>query len=1420
LVEGGREAGRDLLVRAGERSTVADFLRAVGAVANPSVEAARLSLGAGGLVAGRVVRLDDLAAGHTASAGVVDGTGLELAVVGGLCAGDGVRLTPGAQPVTIGRGAGCDLRIDDREVSRVHASVAVAAAGGTSVTLQDLHSSNGTIVRGEMITAASPLPLEEPVVIGRSVVAVRPRDAQAADVEFTPDGRARFNRPPRTTAVRQAPTFNLPSAPRLSNPPHVSVAAALAPLVLGVVVALIAHQLTFLLFSLFSPVVVGLNAWSNRRRVRLEHEKAAVEYEEAKQTVTARLDDAVRAEEVARRRAAPDPATVVGLVRTPTLRLWERRPTDEDFLDVRVGLANLPSDVQVTGEGAEGTPVPNAQMVPVTVDLRSAGVVGIAGPRTEVLSVARAALAQLATLHCPDDVELVLLSDGLPEEWEWFKWLPHTEPRSGQPCTRLVALTPAQCQRRVTELLARVDERRSMRRAPEPAVVVVLDGARRLRSDERVAALLRDGPGSGVYAIGLAEDRAGLPSECRASVIISGSPSEGFTLDLAVDEVHVEDALPDGLPVELAEDVARHLAPFFLVSAVGDAVKRVPDPPVDELALLGLLPPSSEQLEERWRRRRGATAAAVVGLDADGPFEIDLRRDGPHALVAGATGAGKSELLQTLVAGLAASSAPTDVTFLLVDFKGGSAFRECEQLPHAVGVITNLDGRLVARALDSIQSELRWRQAAFLSVGAKDFDEYQKMGRADRPSIPRLVVVVDELKELVDAYSDAVARLSQTARLGRSLGVHLVFATQKPGSVTGLADLRANTDLRVCLRVLDAAESQDVVGAPDASRIPKTTPGRAVVRFGDNRLVVFQSGFLGNPVNPAASSASTVAVYAFTAAQAGEPRDTAVAVAPAPVAPTGLQALVGAARHAAATMGVPPLRRPWLPPLPALVALDELPATVSVGAAALGLLDLPAEQRQEALVVDLDAVGNVLISGPPRSGRTTALRTFAASLAGRAAATALHIYVIECRGRSLGDLERLPHCGAVVGLDDVERLERLLGLLAAEVEQRQGAPGAPPSKIVLLCDNYEAFFDRFAYEDGGRLVERLASLLSTGPPQGVHTVLTSDRRGLTGRLSVVVEARLVLRPVDRDDQAALGLAPGAVDPGMPPGRGYWYAGPAEAQVAVAGNGSETQLEAIERIADRSQGAGPGAPRVAVMPRAISAAEAENRRTRPRPSGAAVVTPVVGGIEVQPVDVDLAAVGGTFVVAGPRGSGRSTALVTITGSLLAAASLPICVVAPRRSPVQDLQGLPTPPVSDPDTLGTDLPAAVEEHEGRVAVVIDDAELLLDNAVSARLDRIVRSAADRGGVVVIASTTTDLTRRFSGWMFDARQSRTGLLLTPSGPADGDVFDVRLPRSIGTGPAAPPGRGLLVVRGEWVPAQVILPVGTAGAPQGSTR
>ncbi len=253
--------------------------------------------------------------------------------------------------------------------------------------------------------------------------------------------------------------------------------------------------------------------------------------------------------------------------------------------------------------------------------------------------------------------------------------------------------------------------------------------------------------------------------------------------------------------------------------------------------LLDLLPfdaTDAVALETSWRvSPRGTRVVLGVGEDGE-PLVVDLAADGPHTLVAGTTGAGKSELLQTLVAGLALANRPDEMSFVLVDYKGGAAFRDCARLPHTVGTVTDLDGHLTERALRSLGAELRRRETVLRSAGCKDLDDYLATAPAGSPPLARLVLVVDEFATLVEELPDFVGGLVGIAQRGRSLGVHLVLATQRPGGVVS-ADIRANTSLRIALRVTDPAESTDVVDVRDAADIPRANPGRAVLRAGPGR---------------------------------------------------------------------------------------------------------------------------------------------------------------------------------------------------------------------------------------------------------------------------------------------------------------------------------------------------------------------------------------------------------------------------------------------------------------------------------------------------------------------------------------------------------------------------------------------------------
>ena len=246
-------------------------------------------------------------------------------------------------------------------------------------------------------------------------------------------------------------------------------------------------------------------------------------------------------------------------------------------------------------------------------------------------------------------------------------------------------------------------------------------------------------------------------------------------------------------------------------------------------------------VEAHWSST-GSSTTAVIGVTAAGPVAVDLAVDGPHALVAGTTGAGKSELLQTLVCSLALANRPDELTFLLVDYKGGAAFRGCARLPHVVGVVTDLDGHLTTRALTSLTAELRRRERLLAAEGVSSLEAYQRLrtGKPELPVVPRLVIVIDEFRVLAEELPDFVHGLVRLAAVGRSLGVHLVLATQRPGGIVS-ADIRANVSLRIALRVRDRTDSIDVLDAPDAASIDASTPGRASLRGATTPLTPFQS---------------------------------------------------------------------------------------------------------------------------------------------------------------------------------------------------------------------------------------------------------------------------------------------------------------------------------------------------------------------------------------------------------------------------------------------------------------------------------------------------------------------------------------------------------------------------------------------------
>ncbi|WP_112272033.1 FtsK/SpoIIIE domain-containing protein [Lentzea terrae] len=1395
----------------------------------------QLSLGEAGLTDGAVLGLGLPV--FDAGTGIIGGGAVELAVVGGMHAGPCVLLHP-AGDVRIGRDQDAELVLADAEVSREHAKVGMTPDGSV-IRLSDTGSRNGIRWRGWRLTDVTEFECGDVAGMGESVVGLRPAVLADADVAAGENGTRLFNRPPRIDVPGKVADVLVPVPPEKPTGMRFPWITVLLPLLVGGVLYLVLPNAGyFLLIMLLSPVMAVANVISDRRSGRKEYRARKKDYDQAKAALDDELTAAAIAEERRQRDQHPDPSWLVAVACAPSARLWERRHGDQDFLRLRLGLHDRPASVrprfdprqpQPTSGAAELPEPPPVHDVPATVKLRDAGVLGVAGPRDRVLAASRAILAQAAVLHAPKDLALLLITGhDEADDWEWASWLPHTRPPAGFECRRLLATDAAQARARLTELRELIEHRAEQQRGllrqgrpQERDVLIVVDGACRMRGLPGLAQVLAEGPSAGVHALCLDDDEMALPDECRATLVINGSRGRLCRQDLAP----VDDLLVDGLDEVHARRMARALAPIATLGAAaedGSLPDRVRYTDLAGLTISGEPDSDADAVRRAWAQSpNGRSTKALLGVGGGGPLTVDLRKHGPHALVAGTSGAGKSELLQTLVTSLALVNTPDALTFVLVDYKGGSAFAACERLPHCVGLVTDLDGHLVNRALRSLSAELHRREALFAEASAKDIEDYWARTGA---RLPRLVIVVDEFASLVEEIPEFVPGVVGIGMRGRSLGVHVVLATQRPGGVVN-ADMRANLNLRIGLRVTADSESVDVIDTPVAARISANQPGRAYLRTGHGELTGFQAARIGWPRQQDQGRGAELSVCRRLVSDLGRVPELPAQAEVDPDGATDLAAVVAATRVAAGQLGVATSASPWLPPLPDLVTLAELEAVPrSSLCVPLGLADRPAAQAQDVFLLDLEATGPIVVAGAGRTGRSTALRTLAAGLTAGCGPDAVHVYGLDCGNRALAPLIDLPHVGAVVDADDAVRVGRLLEWLDQEIdrrqrilaagghatigEQRRGAAAADRlPHLVLLLDRLEGFMREYAERDGGTLVQLFEGLLRRGPAAGLVVVLTSDKTGFSQRIAAAVEHRLVLRQADREDVGTFGLAARDMPGRMPPGRAVWSATGEEVQVALldADPSGAAQIEALRRLGAQARAACDGLDpallphRIDPLPERISLRRLEELRIEQRPRGVAVCTPAAGGDHLGPMDVDLVAAGGAFLVAGPSGSGRSTALVAVVRSLTG--DLPVVLVTPRPSPLHDLASLP-------QVRGMTDGARAELEDlladGPVAVVVDDGELLDEYTSGEVLDRVVRGTRDTGSVVVAAATTDDLLlNRHRGWLASARRARSGLLLSPASSIAGEVFDLRLPRS--TAGNWPPGRGLLVRRGGATLAQV---------------
>ncbi|HET9059736.1 MAG TPA: FtsK/SpoIIIE domain-containing protein, partial [Acidimicrobiales bacterium] len=1011
-----------------------------------------------GLVSGQEVRIADEADLGQLTVGTYpslaeDPAALSLDIVSGPSAGCWVLLKPGRH--VVGRSGSASVVVTDPamapeqfvvEVTPALEATIASVAGATSPTYVGSSAIDGTPL---------PLPAHETVLVGNSQFVMRPlrppsagRRDRLGQISFNP---LPYKRPlvhPRRLEPVPAP----PGTPVKGRFPAASI---LLPLIAAVVLVYVTKQVAFVALAALSPLMMLSNHFSEGRHSKSSYKAQAAEFRRRVESRAAEVDQALSEERRERLAAAPDLAWLVHQAAARQGRLWERARGAPDFLALRAGLGTVPSLVEVSVEpggdpdlqGWAGTRLAHhasLNLAPVVLALDELPVAGTRGPAAEVDKLCASLLLQSALLHSP---EHLVVAGAFPSDdydnWSWLKWLPHTRsatsPLEGP---HLVDETG------VSDLVRRVAKVANERLAAAthahtadadaswlwPRVLLVLHECSE-PDRSALGALLGTGSGAGITVLWVGHDETGLPRQCDVVMQVQDPLVAPSSMRFTAPDRQDQPFVYEGVTAPGADRIARMLAPLRDVSAA-TATSGIPT--LVELLDLPGMSPSPQAVAQHWASSAHAYGLfAPLGMGANGSFSVDLVHDGPHALIAGTSGAGKSELLQTLVLSLAAHHPPSRLALLFIDYKGGAASAPFEPLPHTVGQVTNLDERRALRALASLRAELR-RRMALLEGRAKDLEEMLRVAPEDAP--PSLVIVVDEFATLVKEIPEFVAGMVDIAQRGRSLGIHLVLATQRPGGSVS-DNILANTNLRICLRVLDPSDSSAVIGSREASAIPVPLKGRAYARLGPGALMPFQGAWSGAPYDEAGDRhAVSVRPFLFTEPErsslerAGTVQEVREWPGPVgaqggatPTAPaasvTQLDATVGAIVGAAQLMGAQPPRRPWVEPLPEQLAAADLPGA-NVGAkytsdpgrwAVIGLADLPDEQRQVLAEVDLETAGGMLVFGGGGAGKTTLLRTVAAGLAQQGNPGQVQLYLLDFAGRTLLQLEELPHVVAAAG---------------------------------------------------------------------------------------------------------------------------------------------------------------------------------------------------------------------------------------------------------------------------------------------------------------------------------------------------------------------------------------------------------------------
>lgn len=1136
-----------------------------------------------------------------------------------------------------------------------------------------------------------------------------------------------FNRPPRLQKSIPQVKVSIPETPPLPQKPEsnnwLAILMPVGGMLLAVaLMAMIGGGRSSLTYIVMLPLMLGsslvgvFSTRSQKKKYESGLQEARTEFRTSLRSVEEQLSWLAKNELASRVETDPSPEECVLRAMRCDPRLGERRPDDHDFLCLRCGLGEIPASFSINEEYRKEKQIEFTEEykfiedlsrlystikdAPVRIDLEEIGGLGISGQRIQVIDTARVMLVQMLTHHWIDEVQLgILAPDNVLGNWSWTDSLPQISPvmKTGKGNNtlykRLASLEHELHQRRqqmeADEQIHRkkFNEKKEL---PLPRLVLVIDSLPEGFSHSALDLLAKQGKELGVFCIYLCPRAELVPGSCGGSLIINGQNS---LYRMTGEEGCCIPFKPDTIRQEKVDAFAKAMAS---ISWPGENNASRPPDMFTFLEMFGAKRIEDLPITDWWENGNpyGYLHAPLGAMSSTSNFIFDLNdadgAHGPHGLLGGMTGSGKSEVLKTMILSLALLHHPYDLNFALIDFKGGAAFNELAALPHTVGVVTDIESNatFAERVIQALNGEIQRRKIvlerarAVYHFSRPHIDEYRKL--KIRQPLPRLLIVFDEFAEFKQRNPEESKKLISIARQGRSLGVHLLLATQNISAAVD-PEIMQNSTYKICLRMASAQDSMQMIGIPDAIQL---TRGRAY--FNADTRVMYQSAFSGADYYPEDddSTKGYIRIWPDGRRERLVPPSEENTFDPKIISEA--QAVIDAICKTAEKLNLKHPPAVWPDSLPEKLFLPDLLNNTLTGGwnghgwmpchkwgetektdnltyPYLGICDFPEKQQQLPFCADLHQGCNMLIFGSAGTGKSTMLRTLISSLALTNTPDEVNIYVLDYGGQtSLKVMENFPHVASVVTRIETEKTERLIQMMHKEVYSRNellrnanvdnridynaavGSPDKLPA-IYLLIDNFCNLRKNFEPE----FIQSIISLMNGGQSAGIYLVISSGLQGdIPNDMFANVNNRLTFLQADTSEYFRIVGHPSDAKmeedsvKGIRPGRGLLRGTrPIEFQTALPayGNNDREQLVNLTELARRMREAWKGKcpPEVRTLPAFVNRPDLKLNN-----NGKAVYGTYLGlNFEwLDPVGFSLAQDGPVFMIASQtRRTGRTTLL---------------------------------------------------------------------------------------------------------------------------------------------------------------------------------